>query len=150
MQRQLDASPPPPPTASPGCPPPAPNPYIQRILDIRETVTLNKRIPFVATRLRKCMTRTGLCQWHCILGLVLGVVLGLLFYQLPETRAGIEKRENLFHVIVQSISFVLCSVLFASWRESLLPYLIQLIFPSLHMIILVVFVLCISIDSSTS
>ena len=100
IRRQLDAPPPPPPTSSPGCPPPAPNPYVQRILDIRETVTLNKRIPNVAKRLRKCMTRTGFCQWHCILGLLIGVFLGILFYQLPQTRAGIEKRENLFRVIV--------------------------------------------------
>ena len=109
IRRQLEAPPPPPPTSSPGCPPPAANPYVQRILDIRETVTLNKRIPNVAKRLRKCMTRTGFCQWHCILGLLIGVFLGILFYQLPQTRAGIEKRENLFRVVVWHVGVCDCA-----------------------------------------
>ena len=76
------------------------NPYIKRITEIRETVTKNERIRGVSTRLRKCLTRNSLCLIHCLLALFLSVVLGSLFYQLPHTRDGIEKRENLFHIIV--------------------------------------------------
>lgn len=76
------------------------SPYIQRINQIRDSVTKEQRIPFVSKRLRKCFTRTTLCQWHCIIAFILAIVLGLMFYDLPSTRSGIEKRENLFHIIV--------------------------------------------------
>ena len=76
------------------------NPYIKRITEIRETVTKTERIRGVSARLHKCMTRNSLCWIHCLLALFLSVILGFLFYQLPHTRDGIEKRENLFHIIV--------------------------------------------------
>lgn len=76
------------------------NPFIYRITEIQDTVTKGKRVPFVANRLRKCFTRGGYCQWHCVMGVILAILLGTLFYDLPSTRAGIEKRENLFRIIV--------------------------------------------------
>lgn len=76
------------------------NPYIFRINEIRDTVTKGERVPFLAYRLRKCFTRSTYCQWHCSMAVLLAVLLGLLFHDLPSTRAGIEKRENLFRIIV--------------------------------------------------
>lgn len=76
------------------------NPYLFRINEIRDTVTKGKRLPFVAYRLRKCLTRNTYCQWHMAISVLLAILLGILFYKLPSTRIGIEKRENLFRILV--------------------------------------------------
>lgn len=71
-----------------------------RISEIRETVTKEKRIQNVATRLQRCMTRTSICAIHCLVAFLLSLLLGVLYYHMPVIRAGVEKRENLFHIIV--------------------------------------------------
>lgn len=83
------------------------NPYIKRITEIRETVTKAERVRGVSKRIHKCMTRDSLCLIHCLLALFLSILLGSLFYQLPHTRDGIEKRENLFHILVISYLLIL-------------------------------------------
>ena len=79
------------------------NPYIQRITTIRETVTKNARIGSVASRLKKCLTRTSLFSIHCWMALILSIILGILYCDIPYTRDGIEERESLFHVIVSEV-----------------------------------------------
>ncbi|KAK8801627.1 hypothetical protein WA588_005913, partial [Blastocystis sp. NMH] len=79
--------------------PPSRNPYTVRISEIRETVTKEKRIQNVASRLQRCMTRTSMCAMHCLVALLLSLLLGVLYYNIPAIRAGIEKRENLFHIL---------------------------------------------------
>ena len=81
--------------------PPSRNPYTVRISEIRETVTKEKRIQNVASRLQRCMTRTSMCAMHCLVALLLSLLLGVLYYNIPAIRAGIEKRENLFHILVR-------------------------------------------------
>ena len=88
-------------TFSPGKPPAPKNPYIQRITTIRETVTKNARVGSVASRLKKCLTRTSLFSIHCWMAVILSVVLGIFYRDIPCTRDGIEDRESLFHVIVR-------------------------------------------------
>ena len=100
IRNQLMQPAPPPPTMSPGSPPIERNPYTKRIAEIRETVTKAKRIQGVAGRLNKCMTRNSMVLIHCLIALFLSLLLGGMFYQLPCYRAGIERRENLFHIIV--------------------------------------------------
>lgn len=88
------------PTMSPGRAPQEPNPFTKRITEIRDTVTKSRRVRCTAARLKHCITRSGLCRTHCVLGAVLGVVIGLVYYGLPTTRSGIEKRESLFRIVV--------------------------------------------------
>lgn len=90
----------PPPTSSPGLPPVQLNPFTKRITEIRETVTKVKRVPFVASRLKKSITRKRIALWHSCFAIFVGLLLGLMFNNLPQNRLGIEKRENLFHIIV--------------------------------------------------
>ena len=113
------------------------SPYIQRINKIRDSVTKEQRIPFVSNRLQKCFTRTKLYQWHCIIAFILAIILGLMFYDLPTSRSGIEKRENLFRVIVFSILLFLLffSVLFVYLLVQLPASLIQETLMCLLMII---------------
>lgn len=117
------ASQPPPPevTSSTGTTPEQ-NPYIFRINEIRDTVTKGERVPFLAYRLRKCFTRSTYCQWHCGMAVVLAILLGLLFHDLPITRAGIEKRENLFRIIVRDHSLLYLLVCHLYVRRSFLKY----------------------------
>ena len=58
--------------------PPSRNPYTVRISEIRETVTKEKRIQNVASRLQRCMTRTSMCAMHCLVALLLSLLLGVL------------------------------------------------------------------------
>ena len=82
------------------------NSYLYRMSEIRDTVTKVKRVPFVSSRLRKCFTRSGFCQWHCFASIFFASILCIIFNDLPPNRMGIEKRENLFRVIVLPFIFI--------------------------------------------
>ena len=100
------------------------NPFTKRITEIRETVTKSRRVGCTAARLKRCVTRSGLYRTHCVLGAVLGVVIGLVFFDLPTTRKGIEKRESLFRIVVSARTLKLlwpltgCSPPFPLWQAS--------------------------------
>lgn len=100
------------------------NPFTKRITEIRETVTKSHRVGCTAARLKRCVTRNGLYRTHCVLGAVLGVVIGLIFFDLPTTRKGIEKRESLFRIVVSAWTLKLlwpltgCSPPFPFWQAS--------------------------------